>query len=63
MRGEPARTIRGPSGDWCNGNMGVSKTLARGSIPRSPAVLQDTSSVLNYEEVEIAVPAGLAPGM
>ncbi len=23
-------------GDWCNGNMGVSKTLARGSIPRSP---------------------------
>ncbi len=24
-------------GDWCNGNMGVSKTLARGSIPRSPA--------------------------
>jgi hypothetical protein len=26
-----------PSGDWCNGNIGVSKTLARGSIPRSPA--------------------------
>ena len=25
------------SGDWCNGNIGVSKTLARGSIPRSPA--------------------------
>ena len=25
-------------GDWCNGNMGVSKTLARGSIPRSPAL-------------------------
>lgn len=24
-------------GDWCNGNTGVSKTLARGSIPRSPA--------------------------
>lgn len=26
-----------PVGDWCNGNIGVSKTLARGSIPRSPA--------------------------
>ena len=25
------------SGDWCNGNIAVSKTAARGSIPRSPA--------------------------
>jgi hypothetical protein len=24
-------------GDWCNGNIVVSKTIARGSIPRSPA--------------------------
>ncbi len=30
-------TIPVVPGDWCNGNMGVSKTLARGSIPRSPA--------------------------
>ncbi len=30
----------GSPGDWCNGNMGVSKTLARGSIPRSPAPLR-----------------------
>jgi hypothetical protein len=29
-----------PPGDWCNGNMGVSKTLARGSIPRSPVSIQ-----------------------
>lgn len=28
---------RSLSGDWCIGNIGVSKTLALGSIPRSPA--------------------------
>jgi hypothetical protein len=34
-------------GDWCNGNMGVSKTLARGSIPRSPASVQAAKSGIN----------------
>jgi hypothetical protein len=29
--------LRTLPGDWCNGNIAVSKTAARGSIPRSPA--------------------------
>jgi uncharacterized protein YkwD len=36
--------LASPSGDWCNGNIAVSKTAARGSIPRSPARFTDRNS-------------------
>ena len=64
-----------PRGDWCNGNMMVSKTIARGSIPRSPALKSHTvyrtfrterrrEFVRITEDVGAAVQeAGIAEGM
>ncbi len=52
-------------GDWCNGNMGVSKTLARGSIPRSPALpsLRVTEDVaIPLEEIAVRTSRSSGPG-
>jgi ribosome-associated protein len=50
-------------GDWCNGNMGVSKTLARGSIPRSPALRRlRITDELTIPLAEVAVRASRSSG-
>src|SRR6185437_5121479 len=50
-------------GDWCNGNMGVSKTLARGSIPRSPALRRlRISDELTIPLAEVTVRASRSSG-
>jgi ribosome-associated protein len=52
-------------GDWCNGNMGVSKTLARGSIPRSPALRRlriNDELAIPLTEIAVRVSRSSGPG-